>query len=133
MPGRRRLALALAALGLPCAARPALVNDASGLNPVAVDRILVPRTLDQIAAALCAQPGPVSIGGARYGMGGQIAADRSLHLDMRGFDRVIRFVPAERRITVQPGITWRQIQTIINPHDLALQIMQSYADFSVGG
>lgn len=133
MPPRRRLGLALAAFSIPCAARQALVNDASGLNQVAVDRILVPRTLDQIVAALRSHPGPVSIGGARYSMGGQIAAERSLHLDLRGFDRVLRFVPHERRITVQPGITWRRIQAVIDPHGLALQVMQSYADFSVGG
>lgn len=108
LPGRRRLALALAALGVPCAAaRQSLVNDATGRNPIAVDRILAPRTVEDIVSALRSWPGPVSIGGARYSMGGQIAADRSLNLDMRGFDQVIRFVPAERRITVQPGITWR--------------------------
>ncbi|WP_137175462.1 FAD-binding oxidoreductase [Massilia sp. HP4] len=133
MPARRRLALALASLGLPALARQPLVNDASGLNPVSVDRILAPRTVDEIVAALRAHPGPVSIGGARYSMGGQIASAKSLHLDMRGFDRVLRFVPRERSITVQPGITWRRIQAVIDPHDLALQIMQSYADFSVGG
>ncbi|EKU81391.1 FAD-binding oxidoreductase [Massilia timonae] len=133
MPSRRRLALALASLGLPALARQPVVNDATQLNPVEVERILVPRTVDEIVAALRAYAGPVSIGGARYSMGGQIAADRSLHLDMRGFDQVVRFVPAERSITVQPGITWRRIQAIIDPHDLALQVMQSYADFTVGG
>ncbi len=134
MPSRRRLALALAALGLPATAHPrAVVNDATLLNPVDVDRILVPRTVDEIVAALRTHAGPVSIGGARYSMGGQIAADRSLHLDMRGFDRVLHLNPAERRITVQPGITWRRIQAVIDPHDLALQVMQSYADFTVGG
>lgn len=132
-PARRRLMLSLAALSLPCAARQPVVNDATRMNPVMVERILAPRRLDQIVAALREHSGPVSIGGARYSMGGQIAADRSLHLDMRGFDGVVRFEPAERRITVQPGITWRRIQAIIDPHDLALQVMQSYADFSVGG
>jgi len=83
--------------------------------------------------ALRSHSSPVSIGGARYSSGGQIGADHSLHLDMRGFERVLRFVPGERAITVQPGITWRRIQAVIDPHDLALQVMQSYADFSVGG
>lgn len=132
-PARRRLALALASLGLPTLARQPVVNDATQLNPVNVERILVPRTVDEIVAALRAHAGPVSIGGARYSMGGQIAAENSLHLDMRGFDRVLRFVPAERSITVQPGITWRRIQAVIDPHHLALQVMQSYADFTVGG
>lgn len=130
---RRRLALALGALCLPAAARQAVVNDATGMNPIAVERVLAPRTLDQIVAALRSHAGPVSIGGARYSMGGQIAAEHSLHLDMRGFDRVLRFALEERSITVQPGITWRRIQAAIDPHDLALQVMQTYADFTVGG
>jgi len=130
---RRRLALALAAVCLPAAARQPVVSDATGMNPIAVERILAPRTLEQIVDALRSHAGPVSIGGARYSMGGQIAAAHSLHLDMRGFERVLRFVPGERTITVQPGITWRRIQAIIDPHGLALQLMQSYADFTVGG
>jgi len=133
MPARRRLALAAASLALPALARQPVINDATRMNPVGVDRILVPRTVDEIVAALRAQAGPVSIGGARYSMGGQIAADNSLHLDMRGFDRVLRVDPAARSITVQPGITWRRIQAVIDPHELSLQVMQSYADFTVGG
>src|SRR2546422_8803763 len=66
-------------------------------------------------------------------MGGQIATEGSLFLDMRGMKRVVAFSPENRTITVEPGITWRAIQELIDPHGLSVKIMQSYASFTVGG
>jgi len=80
-----------------------------------------------------ASTGPVSIGGGRYSMGGQTATEHSLHLDMRGLNRVRAFSAEERTITVEAGSTWRQVQEYIDPHGLSLKIMQSYANFTVGG
>src|SRR5262249_22564124 len=34
---------------------------------------------------------------------------------------------------VEAGITWRKVQEYIDPFDLSVQIMQSYANFTVGG
>lgn len=109
------------------------VNDVTLLNPVTVNRVVVPQRQEEIVAAVRAHPGPISIGGARYSMGGQIAAERSLHLDMRRYDKVLHFAPQEREITVQAGVTWRKVQEVIDPYDLSLQVMQSYANFTVGG
>ena len=66
-------------------------------------------------------------------MGGQIAAPGALHIDMRRFDRVLAFDPVRRTIRVQAGIRWRQIQDHIDPANLSVKIMQSYANFTVGG
>ncbi|HWJ93141.1 MAG TPA: FAD-binding oxidoreductase, partial [Telluria sp.] len=103
------------------------------LNAVAVNRIVVPQRQEEIVQAVRSHAGAISIGGARYSMGGQIAAERSLHLDMRRYDKVLRFAPQDREITVQAGITWRKVQEVIDPYDLSLQVMQSYANFTVGG
>lgn len=109
------------------------INDVTQLNPITVDRILAPTTLDDITAAVASHPGPISIGGGRYSMGGQTATDASLFLDMRSFDKVVSFAPERREITVQAGITWRKIQDVIDPYNLSVMIMQSYANFTVGG
>jgi FAD/FMN-containing dehydrogenase len=77
--------------------------------------------------------GPISIGGGRFSQGGQIATDGALFLDMRGMDHVLSFDPKERTIVVEAGITWRKIQEKIDPAGLSLKIMQSYANFTVGG
>ncbi|WP_070887339.1 FAD-binding oxidoreductase [Pseudomonas sp. D1-3] len=110
-----------------------VVNDVSGLNPVVVARVVAPRSERDVADALRSHLGPVSIGGGRYSMGGQTAADGALQLDMRGLDQVLAFSAERREIRVQSGITWRAILEYIDPYDLSPQIMQSYANFTVGG
>lgn len=110
-----------------------IVNDVTGLNPVRVARVVAPDSVDAVIAAVRDSEGPISIGGGRYSQGGQIAYPDSLHLDMRGFNAIIDLDPQAREITVQPGITWREIQAAIDPHDLSVRIMQTYANFTVGG
>ena len=110
-----------------------VVNDVTGLNPVMVERVIVPRSEQEVVEALRSHPGPISIGGGRYSMGGQTAADGALQLDMRSLDKVLEFSPERREIRVQSGITWRAILEYIDPYDLSPQIMQSYANFTVGG
>jgi len=110
-----------------------VVNEVTGLHPVVVDRVVKPKTIADVVRAVQSTPGPVSIGGARHSQGGQIASEESLHLDMRGFNRIVSFDPERRLITVQAGATWRDIQEKIDPEGLAVSIMQSYANFTVGG
>jgi FAD/FMN-containing dehydrogenase len=111
----------------------AVVNDVTKINPIVVDQILAPTSIDEIVEAVRSHPGPVSIGGGRFSMGGQTATEHALQLDMRRFDRVVAFSKEKKEITVQTGITWRKIQEFIDRHDLSLQIMQTYANFTVGG
>jgi FAD/FMN-containing dehydrogenase len=113
--------------------RAEVVNDVTRLNPIAVARVVTPGSADEVRRVVASSPGPISIGGGRYSMGGQIATDQALFLDMRAMDHVLAFSPKERTITVEPGITWRQIQEKIDPANLSLAIMQSYANFTVGG
>src|SRR5690606_24608121 len=56
-----------------------------------------------------------------------------VHLDMRQMNKVVAFAPERREITVQAGMRWRELQEVIDPHDLSVQIMQTYANFTVGG
>lgn len=115
------------------AAEPAAINDVTQLNPINVQQVLTPKSIDEIVAAVKAHPGPISIGGGRYSMGGQTATESALQIDMRQFDQVVNFSKEKKEITVQTGITWRKIQEFIDPHDLSLLIMQTYANFTVGG
>jgi len=110
-----------------------VVNDVTRLNPIAVSETIVPTTTAEVIAAVRTHAGPMSIGGARHSMGGQIASPGSLHLDMRRFDRIVDFSPSARTVTVEAGARWRQIQERIDPSNLSVAIMQSYANFTVGG
>jgi FAD/FMN-containing dehydrogenase len=119
--------------GQLCANAATTINDVTQINPIEVQRVLEPKTIGEIVDAVKAHPGPISIGGGRYSMGGQTVTERALQIDMRQLDKVISFSKEKKEITVQAGITWRKIQTFIDPHDLSVQIMQTYANFTVGG
>ncbi|HEY8203460.1 MAG TPA: FAD-binding oxidoreductase [Pyrinomonadaceae bacterium] len=112
---------------------PLIVNDVSQLNPIQVSEVITPTTTEEIVQAVKSHAGPISIGGARHSMGGQTATPGAFFIDMRRFNRVLAFAPAEKTITVQAGITWRQIQEHIDAANLSVKIMQSYANFTVGG
>jgi FAD/FMN-containing dehydrogenase len=112
---------------------PGVISDVSRLNPVTVHHVLVPTTTEEIRDAVARHAGPISIGGSRHSMGGQIAAPGGLHIDMRRFDRILEFDPIGKTITVQAGTRWRQIQSHIDSVNLSVKVMQSYANFTVGG
>jgi len=112
---------------------PLVVNDVTGLNPITVDAVIQPKSEQDVIDAIVSTSGAISIGGARYSMGGQIAYPDSLHLDMRNFNQILEFNPQNKLITVQTGITWREVQQHIDPYDLSVKIMQDFNNFTVGG
>lgn len=128
-----RITIALLLLLCHCVHATETVNDVTGMNPIQVAQVLAPTELEQIVTAVSGHAGPIAIGGGRYSMGGQTATEQALQLDMRRFNRVLEFSAERREIRVQAGITWREVLEYIDPHGLSPQIMQSYANFTVGG
>ncbi len=132
--------LASVALGAPnCPVHtPLCVDDVSQLNSTMVAGILQAKTSAEIAAHLAQTNGRISIGGCRYSMGGQIVAHGSTHIDMRALNRLVwlKRIPTATGaacVRVQAGMRWRDLQRLIDPHDLSVAIMQSYSNFSIGG
>lgn len=109
------------------------VNDVTGLNPVPVWAISRPSDVASVIEAMRRADGPVSIGGGHFSMGGQTASAGSLHLDLRSLNQILSFSPLHKTIRVQAGIRWCDIQKFIDPHGLSVKIMQTYANFTVGG
>lgn len=110
-----------------------LINDVTELNPIRVKQVITPVSIEEITSAITTSDGPISIGGGKFSQGGQTAYEDSIHIDMRNFDEVLSFDASKKEITVQPGITWHQIQETIDPHNLSVKIMQTYSNFTVGG
>ncbi|MEO8019696.1 MAG: FAD-binding protein [Pseudomonadota bacterium] len=110
-----------------------IVNDVTGLNPVAVFAIATPTSVEEVQRAVTGTNMPLSVGGGHFSMGGQTASPDTLHLDLRKLNRVLHFSPTEKRIRVQAGIRWCDIQKFVDPHDFAVSVMQTYANFTVGG
>jgi len=109
------------------------VTDVTELIDIPVERVVQPRSHAEIQALLQRHDGPVSIGGGRYSMGGQIGTRRTLFLDLREHNDVLELDPTARTVRVEAGITWRALIEALDPHDLSVKIMQSYANFTVGG
>ena len=109
-----------------------IVADVTELYPVKVLGISVPHTLEDIVVAV-KENDHVSIGGGRNSMGGQTASARAVQIDMREYNKILNISTSTKEITVQAGIRWRDIQDAIDPHGLAVKIMQTYSNFTVGG
>jgi len=110
-----------------------IINDVTRLNPVIVSSVFRPESLDELIQFVKSSTAPISVGGGRFSMGGQTASPGSLHIDMRKLNQVIDYNPSEKWIKVQAGIRWCDIQHYIDKDDLSVKIMQTYANFTVGG
>ncbi|MEM6292030.1 MAG: FAD-binding protein [Myxococcota bacterium] len=110
-----------------------VVDDVTKLNPVEVAAVVTPRTVAEVQAALQESSVPVSVGGGRFSMGGHTASPGSMHLDMRRLNRIVEINVSERRIVVEAGARWCDVQRAIDPLNLSVKTMQTYANFTVGG
>jgi FAD/FMN-containing dehydrogenase len=109
------------------------VENVTGLYSVHAGRVVLPASVQDVAEQVRGWRGKVAIGGGRYSMGGQIAITGGLHLDMRGMNQLVMFDAVAKVARVQAGMRWRDLQDLIDPSGLAVQTMQSYANFTVGG
>ena len=110
-----------------------VVNDVTQINPIIMNKVITPTTIEEVQSALANHKGKISIGGGRYSMGGQTAIENGLQIDMRKMNRVVSIDVENKKITVQAGIRWRDIHDAIDPHNLSVKIMQTYSNFTVGG
>lgn len=110
-----------------------IVNDVTQLNPVLVAGVEIPQTMEELQNIIKLADKAISIGGGRFSMGGQTASTGSVHIDMRRLNKIIEFSAKNKTIKVQAGIRWCDIQHYIDKHDLSVKIMQTYANFTVGG
>lgn len=109
------------------------VYDFTQMSNTQVDAIYKPHTIDELAQIVKTADKPISIAGARYSQGGQIACPYGIMIDMSDMNRIMHLDVKNKLITVETGITWKAIQEYIDPYNLSIKAMQSYNNFSVGG
>lgn len=110
-----------------------VVNDVTLVNPIEVRQVVAPKTSEEIRSLIRVSPGPISIGGGRFSMGGQTATENALQIDMRSFNKILNVDIQKKKVTVQSGIRWRDLQEEIDKYDLSVKVMQTYSNFTVGG
>ncbi|OCG37442.1 MULTISPECIES: FAD-binding oxidoreductase [unclassified Gilliamella] len=118
---------------LPLKAQAVVVNDVTGMTPVQASAVMQPESTQQVSELVKNTSGPISIAGGKYSMGGQTAINNGIQIDTQKLNHVIDFNPEKKILTIETGATWRQVQELIDPYNLSVKIMQSYANFSIGG
>lgn len=110
-----------------------IINDVTQLNPIIVSKVETPESIEDLQNIIKNTETPISIGGGRFSMGGQTASPNSIHIDMRKLNKIIDFSLEHKTIKVEAGARWCDIQNFVDKHDLSVKIMQTYANFTVGG
>jgi FAD/FMN-containing dehydrogenase/uncharacterized membrane protein YhaH (DUF805 family) len=112
---------------------PFVVDDVTQINPVKVTGVVAPTNVNEVIEIVRQTKGQLSIGGGRFSMGGQTSSPGATHIDLRKLNKIITFNALEKKIRVQAGVRWCDIQRTIDNQDLSVKIMQTYANFTVGG
>lgn len=115
---------------------PALVAPLMG--DTTPDAVVQPTTEDELAqlARWAADTGVALTprGKATSGYGGAIPTRRGVVVDLHRMRRVLAVDPRALTATVEPGITWQQLDTVLAEHDLTLRLYPtSYPSSTVGG
>lgn len=112
------------------------IDDFSQLNKTVVDKILYPRTIQEMQAIVAHATSTgkkISVAGKLHSQGGHAFYVDNVVIDIRNYNKIIKLDKKKKLITVQTGVTWEQIQKYINPYNLAIKVMQTAHIFTVGG
>jgi len=90
-----------------------VLNDVhSRLNPTKVDRLVYPRSTQDIVRIIRRakkENKAISISGGRHAMGGQQFGEKTIHISMEKMNDVLSFDQKKGIIRIEAGITWPQL------------------------
>ncbi len=112
------------------------INDFSRLNKTPINKIATPSSYEELQSIIQdAQSNglKISIAGTRHSQGGHAFYPNAIVISLKKLNKVIDFDAEKKLITIQTGITWKEIQEYLHPHQLAVKIMQFANLFTVGG
>lgn len=99
---------------------------------------LTPATLtelEQIVRHASKEGKKISLVGSGKSQGGQTyCSDQAyVQISLANLNKLIALDHNKKEVTVQAGMTWKQLIRHLAPHRFAVRAMQSYSDFSIGG
>jgi FAD/FMN-containing dehydrogenase len=112
------------------------IDDFSQLNSTQITAYLTPSSYEEIGAHLhYAQNNhyAISVMGSRHSQGGHTFSENGIVIHLKNLNNILNFDPEQNTITVQTGITWKEVQDFLNAHNRAVKIMQFANLFTVGG
>ncbi|MGL4759135.1 MAG: FAD-binding protein [Patescibacteria group bacterium] len=110
-------------------------SDATNLNFVKATDYRKPTTRNELITAVedaKKNKKTISMSGARHSSNGQNLGEQ-IHLDLTNYDKVISFDENTKKVSVESGITWKQLQDFLGQKGFAIKIMQDSNIFTVGG
>ncbi|WP_264769853.1 FAD-binding oxidoreductase [Coxiella burnetii] len=111
-------------------AQAAILDDKGFINPTAMHEVVHVYQLNDILKAIQRAK---RLLGKQHSQGGQTLIQGGIALDTLSYNHVLKIDTRKMQVTVQPGITWNQLQVMTNPYQLAIGVMQSSGIFTVGG
>ena len=132
---RRRLLMGMGAIALAgCQRHPGpWGEDVAQVERTPLEGIARPTDTTSTQRLVASSTGPLCVAGGRYSMGGQTRLDGGLQMDMDGVNQLLLLDPVRKIVRVGAGMRWRDLQDHLDPLGLAVKVMQSYSNFSVGG
>ncbi len=115
---------------------PYLITDYTRLHPGQVERVVQGKEEEQLIRILQEAREKnltVSIAGQRHSQGGHTYYKDGIVVDMTHYNKILSFDPEAKKIRVQAGATWKDVQDFVNPYGLSVKTMQSQNIFTVGG
>lgn len=112
------------------------INDFSNLNKTKIHTIATPTTYEEIKKLIqyASENGlSISMAGKRHSQGGHTFCPNALVLDIKKLNKILHLDKEKKIVTVQTGVTWRQLQDYLNKHNLAVKVMQVANIFTIGG
>lgn len=110
------------------------INDFSSLNETCIHGIKKPKNSTELADILAFAHDKnlkVALSGVRHSQGGHSFYENALVVSLENMNKVVSL--KGHLLTVQAGITWKEVQAYVNPRNLAVKIMQFANVFTVGG
>ena len=109
----------------------------NAFEKITPNNMSVPSTIDETCALIAEATKnghTVSIAGARQSRGNQTTSHRATTMiDTRKLNRIIAIDAQNMLVTVEAGITWKELEDALHTHGLSIITRQSYINFSVGG
>ena len=110
-----------------------IISDMTGSSWAFVIDVESPKAVQLLAQVIREWSGTLSVAGAKYSMGGHTLLDDSLHINMRTLNQLVWLKPQQQLVRVQAGMSWLELQKVIDQENLAVSTMQSFANFFIGG
>lgn len=124
----------------PFPERKAGVQDAGGFSSGSPGQVIevekevaaAEKQLSELVLKCAAEGKKIAIAGAKHSMGGHTMTDGGVVVDMLKL-KGMHLNKAKNELTVAAGTRWFDVIEFLRPHGLAVAVMQSNSDFSVGG